>query len=254
MPVKTKILLHLERPVQIIELLPERIHALFFSILPEKVSQELHSIKGTKPFTVCFKDFFGKDGKEEVKRISLTVTLLKDELFPLLSEGIILGKKELKIGGVGISSKRITSSEHKTYQRLMEEGKVTRDFLFFFQTPTTFKKGHSDYPLPEPALIFKSLLRKWNSYSEEKLELSLAELSKMLQVGGFWIKTRKLPVSQNAKLTGFTGRVFINARIEDEETLKKLYTLASFAEFSGVGRKTTMGFGKVSLIRDSTTS
>jgi CRISPR/Cas system endoribonuclease Cas6 (RAMP superfamily) len=31
--------------------------------------------------------------------------------------------------------------------------------------------------------------------------------------------------------------------------LKALNVLASFAEFSGVGRKTTMGFGKVKFFR-----
>lgn len=248
MPVKVRILFYLEDSIPVKELFPERIHALFFAVLPEKISQEIHSIGGIKPFTVCSDAFFLENEESEVKKVKLTITLLRDELFPFLSEGIILGRK-LNIGGIKITGRKIVSLKHKTYEELVEEGKATKDFLFYFKTPTTFKKGDADYPVPEPVLIFKSLLKRWNSYSERKFQLSSEKLRKTLQIGGLWIRTRKLPVSQNAKLTGFTGRVFINARTEDEDTLRKLHTLSLFAEFSGIGRKVTMGFGKALLLK-----
>jgi CRISPR-associated endoribonuclease Cas6 len=105
-----------------------------------------------------------------------------------------------------------------------------------------------DYPVPDPSLIFKSLLRKWNTFSPESLKfknIPIKLLSENLQIGGLWIKTEKKIVLRTGKLTGFTGRVFINARTSNQNLLKAINTLSLFSEFSGVGRKTTMGFGKV---------
>jgi len=248
MPVKLGLILHLEKPVRVKEIYPERVHALFFSILPEDISEKIHSQKSIKPFTICFEKFFKENGKNEVSKLKLKVTFLDDSLFPYFSQGIILGKKKLHIGSAEIRKKGILSVEHRSYEELIENAEEKKDFLFYFKTPTTFKKGSSDYPLPEPVLIFKNLLKKWNKFSPFKIELSPKELSKFLQIGGIWIKTRKISLSPDGKAIGFYGRVFINVRTEEKETLRKLSALFSFSSFSGIGRKTTMGMGSVEPI------
>jgi len=44
------------------------------------------------------------------------------------------------------------------------------------------------------------------------------------------------------------GRVYMFAKNYDTDFLKNVNALARFAEFAGVGRKTTMGFRKVRLV------
>ncbi|WP_456438341.1 CRISPR-associated endoribonuclease Cas6 [Desulfurobacterium sp.] len=247
MPVKLGLILHLEKPIKIKEVYPKRVHALFFSILPEDISEKIHSQKSTKPFTICFEKFFRENGENEVSKLKLKVTLLDDFLFPYFSQGVILGEKKLYMGSTAIRKKEILSIEHKSYEDLIGNTEENRDFLFYFKTPTTFKKGSSDYPLPEPVLIFKNLLKKWNKFSPFKIEISTKELLKLLQIGGVWIKTRKFSLLPNGKTIGFYGRVFINVRTEKKETLRKLNILFNFSSFSGIGRKTTMGMGNVEL-------
>jgi CRISPR-associated endoribonuclease Cas6 len=154
MPVRLGLILYPEKPIRVEEVYPERVHALFFSILPENISEKIHSQKGIKPFTVCFEKFFREDGEKEVSKLKLKVTFLDDSLFPYFSQGIVLGKKRLHIGSTEIRKKGILSVEHRSYEELIENAEKKKDFLFYFKTPTTFKKGSSDYPLPEPVLIF----------------------------------------------------------------------------------------------------
>ncbi|WP_164930659.1 CRISPR system precrRNA processing endoribonuclease RAMP protein Cas6 [Aquifex aeolicus] len=73
-------------------------------------------------------------------------------------------------------------------------------------------------------------------FSDFPLDADLREfIEKNIFVSGVWTKTRKVETGQNAKLVGFTGRVVYYVWIN---------ALSSFSEFAGVGRKTTMGFGK----------
>jgi len=247
MPIKLKLILHLKKPIKIEEVYPNRIHALLFSILPENISEKIHSQKNIKPFTICYEQFFKRNKENETSTLKLKLTFLDDSLFPYLSQGIILNKKKLYIGSTEITKKNISSIEHLSYEELMENAKEETDFLFFFKTPTSFKKGNSDYPLPEPVLIFKHLLKKWNKFSPFKIELSTKDMSKFLQVGGAWIKTKKFHISPNGKAIGFYGRVFINVKTQEKGILRKFNTLFAFSPFSGVGRKTTMGMGNVEL-------
>ncbi len=247
MPIKAKLFFKLEKPTNKTSLYPERIHALFFSLLPFSISSKLHSEYKLKPFTLSFQKYFtGKE--EEISHFILDITLLEDSLFPYFSEGMIVKKEHLSIASIPIIKKKILSIEHKSYKELLENKGDNKDFLFYFETPTSFRKGKFDYPLPEPTLIFKSLIRKWNFFSPQKINISAKELSSALRLGGAWIKTKKVSLSEKNKLLGFYGRVFIDAPTDKPSLLKLLNALYLFSPFSGVGRKTTMGAGKVSIL------
>lgn len=246
MPVKLGLNFNLSKPLNVRKLYPNRLHALFFSILPQSISEKTHQ-KAIKPFTTCFKGFF--TGKERpVSRIKLDVTLLDDSLFPYFSQGLILERKTLSIDSVRIVKKRILSVEHRSYEELIKDAEEKNDLVFLFKTPTSFKKGSSDYPVPDPVLIFKSLIKKWNTFSHYKMEIPIKSLSNILQVNGIWIKTRKFNLSPDIKAIGFSGRVLIHINSEEKEILKSFNVLHQFSNFSGVGRKTSMGMGNTATI------
>jgi CRISPR-associated endoribonuclease Cas6 len=232
------------------EITPDRVHALFFSSLSEDLARELHRPSRLKPFSLWFKPYLTEE--KPVDRILLEVSFLKEDLFPRFLSGLITGEeREARIGEVKlkklkkprIAENRIVSYE-ELYENAAEEPTIVMDFI----TPTTFKKGESDYPLPEPSLIFRSLIRKWVAFSDVRIDRDLREVvERQVQVSGAWIRTRKVELSKLGKIVGFTGRVVFFVNSEDPKVLRWLNALAKFGEFAGVGRKTTMGFGRVKV-------
>ena len=248
MPVRLSVSLIPEKPIPSSLLTPDRIHGLFFSLLDEKTAEELHRPAKIKPFSLWFPQFFGEE--KELHRINLHISFLKESLFPVFLSSLILEKSD----GLFIENVRLKKlkkphikedfviSYEDLYRSSIPEKTVVLDFI----TPTSFKKGEHDYPLPDPTLLFKGLIRKWIRFSEVRIEKDLRDvIQERIAVAGAWIKTRKIKLSRLGKITGFTGRVVYYIDSEDEEAVRWLNTLARFAEFAGAGRKTTMGFGMV---------
>ncbi len=250
MPLKAKILIYLKNPIPTRELLPERIHGLFFSVLPQKIGDALHNRQGIKPFTICCLNYFQTENFEnspETDRLILLVSFLDEGIFPYFSEGFVFNLKNSQISNREVKKATILNLSHLLYEELYNPLELKEEMFFNFLTPTTFKKGEFDYPLPDPVLIFKSLSQKWNEFanSEFKIEISPKEVVKAVQVADIFIKTRKIWLSKNSKIVGFTGKVLLKLKTKDQELLKRLNTLYKFSEFSGIGRKTPMGLGMV---------
>lgn len=243
MLVECKLKLISSTPLQKEDLTPERLHGLFFSMLPERTAEELHKLP-LKPFTLYSPFLFSS--KEETKSFYIRITFLNEKPFVAFTENIIVRKPKLMIGEKEIHFARFSVIKNISYQNLIESNSLTSDFLFQFKSPTTFKKGSFDYPLPSPELIFKSLLNKWNTFSPVKLSLNPAKLKYQIALHGAWIRTEKIKLSKDKKILGFRGRVVLYTSTKGDE-LKILNALYKFAPFSGVGRKTTMGLGQVKL-------
>ncbi len=256
MPVKVKLPFFPEKPIEANRIFPETIHGLFFNILPEDMVKELHPHSRVKPFSLWSNVPFFKEGK--VEKIVIEISFLKEEFLPKLLASYLLGNEEISLNGIKLTKgvrpyfkREFLKSYGNIYEYAPAENTIVLDFL----TPTTFKKGDFDYPLPEPSLVFKSLIRKWVAFSNYPLTENLREiLEKGIFISGAWIKTVKFPLSPQAKIVGFTGRVVFYIDSSKKEILKWLNTLAFFGEYAGIGRKTTMGLGKVRFIRGNNKS
>jgi CRISPR-associated endoribonuclease Cas6 len=116
---------------------------------------------------------------------------------------------------------------------------------FQFATPTTFRQGKFDTPFPTPESVFNSLLKRWHKYSQiEFYNLSLEAIFPSY----FDIKT-EVVIDSRSKSIGCVGQVTYRV-LGDVEPLmiKQLNTLANFAMYCGIGRKTTMGMGMIRRI------
>ena len=247
MPIRLAIRFKTSNPISTSSLKPKVIHGIFFSLFSKEVGEYFHS-PIVKPFSLfcplCF-----KSSKEEIKSFTLEINLLDFSLFPYLSREFLIRSedKEFSVEGVRVKLQSIRAIKSATYEEILENGFQTKDLIIDFLTPTTFKKGKYDFILPEPYLIFKNLIKRWNTFSPKKLDYQLLQYVKEnIIVAGCWIKSQKTEISPKAKITGFSGRVFLYATKEAEEN-RLLNALLQFAEFAGIGRKTTMGFGKVKL-------
>ncbi len=252
MPVRFRVILFPEKPIPEEELYPDRIHGLFFSLLGERLSRELHESYKLKPFSINLRTK-DKDGSNQ---LLLEISFLKDELFPRFLSSLMLEKdNNLHLGNIRLRKLRkpvLRESDILSYDSLLEKTKPSKRLIFRFITPTTFKKGRADYPLPDPRLIFKGLIKKWHTFSEIRIDRELTEVIEYgVKVAGAWVKTERVFLSDRSFITCFRGKVVLSLEDLATEEIKWLCTLARFAEFAGVGRKVTMGFGKVVLLQEN---
>ncbi len=259
MPVKFRVSLIPAQAVPTSELLADRLHGLFFSLLTDELGEEIHSQGKVKPFSLNF--LVEYEGRlqplfttefQKADKIILEISFLDEALFPKFLSSYLLVDKELRLGKVKLRKLKkphIRERELISYTKLFEEALPSRRIELKFMSPTTFRRGSLDHPLPEPELIFKGLIRKWQRFSDLKIGVDLREIIKeKIAVAGVWIGTRRVSLSSLGWIGGFTGRVALSVEERSEEALKWLNALADFGEFAGVGRKTTMGFGAVKLI------
>ncbi len=110
-----------------------------------------------------------------------------------------------------------------------------------FVSPTSFKQARDIQPFPLPELVFEGLRRRWNQFAPT--ELLLSEIEWHGRTAAYELKTRALKMKSEPEI-GATGWV----RYEfPEEQAAIATTLARFAGFAGVGRKTAMGMGQIGM-------
>ncbi len=100
--------------------------------------------------------------------------------------------------------------------------------------------------MPTRELVFQSLLRRWNQYSNMPFPQALIE---PIYPSYFDIQT-KMVIDSRSKLIGCVGEIVFQVLGDVEESMiKQINTLADFVLFAGVGRKTPMGMGMVRRIQ-----
>jgi len=248
MPVKLLLKFRCSKPVRVSLLKPKTIHGLFFSLLSKEDGELFHK-PSVKPFSLFFPVYF-RSPERELSSFSVELNLLKNDLFPIVSRSLFLKNSgSFNVEGVEVELFSVRPVGLETYEGFLEKYTSVKDIVLDFTTPVLFKKGSYDYILPEPYLIFKNLLRRFNRFSPIKISPeTLRIIKESVVVSGCWIKTKKVEFMKGAKITGFMGRVYLYSYCTDKEFLRNLGALLAFSQFSGVGRKTTMGFGKTFFV------
>lgn len=110
-----------------------------------------------------------------------------------------------------------------------------------------------EYPFPDPIKLFESIVSKWNTFSDVKVDKNL-----VLEYinSNFFIKKSKvnahtfsLGFSKNnhTYVTGFTGSLVLSKKTKDINISKTISFLAKYGEWCGVGKKTFFGLGKIKV-------
>lgn len=119
--------------------------------------------------------------------------------------------------------------------------------LVFF-SPTTFKARDRMFPVPLPEQVFISLASRWNSFSPVPLDPSFgAFLSESVSINAYNLQTELITMEgskRGSKTVCFRGWCEYISFDRESEWNAVLKMLAQFAFFSGIGYKTTMGFGQ----------
>jgi len=242
----------------------EALHGLFFSLLEKvnpSISERWHELKGPKPFSLS--GLKGEELRREGGRLVVPsgaevwarVCTLTDEGAEVLcqvaelllfskGEALVLGGGKVRPSGVEVGGGSDWACS-ATYSGILSRSSPCRALSLRFLSPTAFRRGGMSYPLPDPEAVFGSLLQRWNSFSPVKLPPDISGEFKKVALARFSIRTELLEFG-GFREVGFTGTVKYELSSLPEGARKMVSALASFAFFSGVGRRTAMGMGEVS--------
>ena len=124
-----------------------------------------------------------------------------------------------------------------------------------FSSPTAFSIGRRRFALfTEPLLIWESLLRVWNSYAPVSMHMDRQQIRTAILTSvhvldcNLWTETLRFSTFVQK---GFLGWCRYELVLQPELG-SFLTTLAAFAQFAGVGYKTTMGMGQVRVVLSDT--
>jgi CRISPR-associated endoribonuclease Cas6 len=136
-----------------------------------------------------------------------------------------------------------------TEARPASAAEITLEFV----SPAAFGFGQKAWGkkvvvLPDPALVFGSLIRAWNSAAPVPLQMDKDALAAYLEEDAVvkrveWLETRMVHFSRSPQV-GFVGQVTYGLMAADEPIRCRLNALADFAFYAGIGMKTTMGMGQ----------
>ena len=187
------------------------------------------------------------------------ISLLDDTLFGKLTQLWLnlnpqhpwhLGPADLYITSIQGTPQSIQPwANASTYAQLYEQasdaygGKLReRTLNFTFATPTAFRQGKFDTTLPTRECVFNSLLSRWNKYSG----IEFSEIAIESIFPSFVNIHTEILADSRSKFIGIVGEVSYRILGEVEPLqIKQINTLAEFALYAGVGRKTTMGMGMI---------
>lgn len=128
-------------------------------------------------------------------------------------------------------------------------GDAPRRLELLLVSPTSFKSAGRQVPLPLPELVFGSLIERWNAFSPVAFPAEAKRYAQeCLAVARYRLRTRPVPVKNEAHRPGALGQITYVALTYDRYWMAVLQTLARFALYSGIGAGTAAGQGQARLV------
>ena len=193
-------------------------------------------------------------------RFWLRVTTLDERLTGVVARAVTdrvrIGRATLAVTDVVTQAWRHTWAGAVSYERLVaavQAGASDSAVVLEFHTPTAFSSNLRNVAtlFPEPALVFRSLGKRWNAHAGERFVIDeglLDELCELLRVERYALETRDVRLGSRLESRGCVGSCeYSVGHRAPREHRQLLRLLGEFAFFAGVGLRTTMGMGQVTL-------
>ena len=229
-----------------------------------RLAEELHRDSVVKPLTIS--PILPTRRKASVPGeggiLSCRITFLDERVFAALADAIwrLHSDAELNLGGMCVRCRGLATTpmesrwaKFTSFSSLLENASLDKKLGLEFLSPTTFRssgRGERNVIFPEPALVFGSLINRWNAVAgaDLKLDFSVKDAS-MAKVSGYHLTTRMVDFGNYQEL-GFIGRVTYECGDGlSEGQVRVLNALTDFAFYAGVGAKTTMGMGQCQRVK-----
>jgi len=250
-----------ERPAQ--TNMGYQVYAAVLALVEEAdpaLASALHDTDGPKPLTVSplwrtrhRLSSGNDDGQGNLHHIRITA--LSDEAFAALARSVLEHDpaEPMRVGEASFDLVRLATTPTESrlaactsFKALLQEAEPSPTIGLRFLTPTTFRSGgRRNVIFPEPGLLFRSYLARWNALSPERLPESLGEVaSERLFIARYALRTAMLDFGSYSE-AGFVGSCEVRAQEgTPAEALCAFQALASLAFFAGTGAKTAMGMGQ----------
>lgn len=218
-----------------------RLYAFLLEQLPEVEAAWLHGVENK---AISQHITFHRETNTNI----WTIHVLSEEANRILSP-VLRELSELNIENTVFSIAEKTCSEI-TAEALIQKGRQwhTHRNTLVFSTPTAFKQNGRYTIFPQEKLLLQSLIRRWNevfsAYALEDEDAFNALLAG-IHIVDYQLRTTRFSL-KGVKIPGFLGSCVIEAKLS--LPLQALWTtLLLFANDSGIGIKTSLGMGAVSL-------
>lgn len=130
--------------------------------------------------------------------------------------------------------------------------RVSPSFTLSFASPVTFKAGQADdmhIPIPLPALVFGSLVDRWNAFSPVPLDANLRQFAdQRVAISQYRLASEMVPQKNKALRVGGKGDVTYLVLEREPYWVTALNILADYAFYSGVGAQSATGMGQTRRI------
>ena len=232
------------------------------------LARHLHEGEGPRPFTVsnlwgAGRARGGKVTLDPERPCWLRLTGLTERVsgaieraLPAVGEGLTLAGVPLRVTEVTTEAGQHPWAGRADYAGLVQQytlaaGPHPRSVTLRFASPTLFRSGGRDLPLPLPALVFAGYLRKWNTFSPLALPVEAKRYAEeCVALGRFKLRSHLVSFEQGGKgaHVGFTGEARFRFLVGDAYWTRVMLLLAGYAFWAGTGYRTTVGLGQTQSI------
>jgi CRISPR-associated endoribonuclease Cas6 len=239
MPARWTLTLTSDRPIR--PATPAQLHGLACTLFE---GDDSHHTSQTKPFTIS--PLLNSPDRHITE---LCLGWLDDTNAPPFSvplpttDRIRLGSQFLTIHHAAF--------EPAPYQDLLTAPPAPRADITFL-SPTYFTHSGRSIPLPDPRLVYQSLLRRWNYYAPHAIpDLTAAALFDSLLLTAHNTATTPVTLGPGRRI-GFTGTATYSLQHQADTPTRHAFTaLTRLAAIAGIGAQTThaQGYVRVSFHR-----
>ena len=185
------------------------------------------------------------------KKQSIWVISLLTDVAIAYCASILNSLTQLRLHDSIINLKKIQQSNTLTADDIMlqaEQLPSSHSVHIVFHNAASFKSNGNYQIFPTLPLILQSLLQHWNQVFP-KTSLDDADAIQMLlsglEIRSYRLKSSAYRLKQNS-ISGFCGEIVISSKLSPP-MLELWKTLLIFSEYAGIGIKTALGMGGISI-------
>ncbi|HIQ02786.1 MAG TPA: CRISPR system precrRNA processing endoribonuclease RAMP protein Cas6, partial [Anaerolineales bacterium] len=234
------------------------------------LARRLHGGDGPRPFTAsnvwgARKAQGGRVTFDPERPCWLRLTGLTEEVsgaieraLPAVGETITLAGVSFRVTEIATETGQHPWAGRADYADLVQRytlapGRHPRGVTLRFASPTLFRSGGRDLPLPLPHLVFHGYLGKWNAFSPLALpEEAKRYAEECVALGRFQLRSHLVSFEKGGKgaHVGFTGEARFRFMVGDAYWTRMMLLLAGYGFWAGTGYRTTVGLGQTQAVRE----
>lgn len=250
MPHQWRLLLQPSSPAYTPRVTPAQLHGLACALF-EGAGADHH--RQNKPFRVTPLIHADEGDGDPPSLAALHLGWLDDHTVPAMEK---LTGTRVRLGAQFFTVRHVHATA-VPYAALREHPPARRA-VFDFHSATYFSRRGRWLPLPDPVLLYTSLIRRWQHFAPAHLTLNTERTSALLDTVALAAhEIRSVPVDLEPGLRiGFTGHAAITlgtaaADAATPDIARTFAALSRYAQIAGVGAQTTHGLGWATVHLDT---